>query len=65
MLSIIIPVLDEADDIAAALDALAPLRARGVEIIVVDGGSRDDTVRAARAARRPRHRERRAGAPRR
>jgi len=47
-LSIIIPVLDEAGNIAAALTLLAPLRARGAEIIVVDGGSRDDT--AARAA---------------
>ena len=43
-LSIIVPVLDEAAGIAAALDALAPLRARGAEIIVVDGGSSDATV---------------------
>ena len=48
MLSVIIPVLDEAATIEAALRTLAPLRARGVEIIVIDGGSRDDT--AARAA---------------
>ena len=48
MLSIIIPCLDEADGIGATLAALAPLRARGAEAIVVDGGSRDDTV--ARAA---------------
>ena len=47
-ISIIIPVLDEAGNIAAALTMLAPLRARGAEVIVVDGGSRDDT--AARAA---------------
>jgi hypothetical protein len=53
-LSIIIPVLDEAGNIAAALTLLAPLRARGAEIIVVDGGSRDDTRCARRAARRPR-----------
>ncbi len=46
-LSIIIPVLDEEAEIADALDALAPLRARGVEIIVVDGGSRDATVALA------------------
>jgi rSAM/selenodomain-associated transferase 2 len=38
------PVLDEAERIAGALAALAPLRARGVELIVVDGGSRDDTL---------------------
>lgn len=42
-LSIIIPVLNEADHIVAALQALAPLRARGAEIVVVDGGSADDT----------------------
>jgi rSAM/selenodomain-associated transferase 2 len=47
-LSIVMPVLDEADGIAAALAALAPLRARGVEVVVVDGGSRDDTVARAR-----------------
>ena len=46
-LSIIIPVLDEAAGIADALDALAPLRERGVEVIVVDGGSSDATVAAA------------------
>jgi len=43
-LSIVMPVLDEADRVGAALAALAPLRAAGVELIVVDGGSRDDTV---------------------
>ena len=47
-LSIIMPVLDEAGSIAAALTMLAPLRARGAEVVVVDGGSRDDT--APRAA---------------
>jgi glycosyltransferase involved in cell wall biosynthesis len=47
-LSIIIPVLDEGDTISDALAALAPYRARGVEIIVVDGGSRDGTMEAAR-----------------
>jgi rSAM/selenodomain-associated transferase 2 len=46
-LSIIIPVLDEAVNIAAALAALAPLRSQGAQIIVVDGGSRDDTVALA------------------
>jgi rSAM/selenodomain-associated transferase 2 len=43
-LSIIIPVLNEAQGIASALQALVPLRARGVQVIVVDGGSQDDTV---------------------
>lgn len=47
-LSIIVPVLDEATGIAAALAALEPFRARGAEVIVVDGGSRDRTVELAR-----------------
>jgi rSAM/selenodomain-associated transferase 2 len=47
-LSIIMPVLDEAAEIEAALAALAPFRARGVEVIVVDGGSGDDTLALAR-----------------
>jgi rSAM/selenodomain-associated transferase 2 len=41
--SIIVPVLDEADGIVATLDALAPARAEGHEVIVVDGGSSDAT----------------------
>jgi rSAM/selenodomain-associated transferase 2 len=47
-LSIVVPVLNEAETIVAALEALAPLRARGTEIIVVDGGSSDDTAALAR-----------------
>jgi rSAM/selenodomain-associated transferase 2 len=47
-LSIVIPCLDEAERIGACLAALAPLRARGHEVIVVDGGSRDATPAAAR-----------------
>ena len=46
-LTIVVPVLNEAAIIAAALRALAPLRARGAEIIVADGGSRDGTARLA------------------
>ena len=42
-LSIVMPVLDEGEHITACLEALAPLRARGVQLIVVDGGSRDGT----------------------
>lgn len=42
-LSIIVPVLDEADNLPALLARLVPLRACGTEIIVVDGGSRDDS----------------------
>lgn len=47
-LSIIIPVLNEAAVIVPTLQRLAPMRARGHEVIVVDGGSVDDTVRRAR-----------------
>ena len=43
-LSIVIPVLNEAETIAARLDALQALRARSVEVIVVDGGSADDSA---------------------
>lgn len=43
-LSIVMPVLNEAAGIQAALAALQPYRARGVEVIVADGGSNDDTV---------------------
>jgi rSAM/selenodomain-associated transferase 2 len=46
--SIVVPVLDEAPRIEASLRALATARAAGHEVIVVDGGSVDDT--AARAA---------------
>ena len=46
-LSIIIPVLNEADHIADTLHALVPLRARGAEIIAIDGGSADATVALA------------------
>jgi rSAM/selenodomain-associated transferase 2 len=47
-LTIVIPVLDEAAIIADALRTLAPLRARGAEVIVVDGGSSDGSVALAR-----------------
>jgi rSAM/selenodomain-associated transferase 2 len=47
-LSIIMPVLNEAAGIEAALAALAPFRARGVEVIVADGGSSDGTAELAR-----------------
>lgn len=46
-LSVVIPALNEAQGIVASLEALAPLRQRGHEVIVVDGGSGDATVRLA------------------
>jgi rSAM/selenodomain-associated transferase 2 len=46
-LSIIVPCLDEAAVIVAALERLQPLRRRGTEVIVVDGGSSDDSAKLA------------------
>ena len=43
-ISIVMPVLNEADNVLAALARLRPLRARGHEVIVVDGGSHDGTA---------------------
>jgi rSAM/selenodomain-associated transferase 2 len=47
-LTIVIPVLNEAAIIEAALEALKPLRSRGAEVIVADGCSRDATAELAR-----------------
>ena len=41
--SVIIPTLNEADYIGATLERLQACRARGHEVILVDGGSTDDT----------------------
>jgi rSAM/selenodomain-associated transferase 2 len=46
-LTIIIPVLNERSVIARLLTSLAPFRERGVEVLVVDGGSKDGTLAAA------------------
>jgi rSAM/selenodomain-associated transferase 2 len=46
-LTIVVPVLNEAAIIVGALLALKPLRARGAEVIVADGGSRDGTAALA------------------
>jgi rSAM/selenodomain-associated transferase 2 len=48
-LSVVIPVLNEAAGIQAALQALAPLVARGAQVVVADGGSTDHTVALANA----------------
>ena len=47
LLTIIIPVLNERSVIAGLLASLAPFRERGVEVLVVDGGSKDGTFAAA------------------
>ena len=49
LVSVVIPALDEADRIAATLATVAA-QPGPVEIVVVDGGSADGTVRAARRA---------------
>lgn len=46
-LSIIIPALDEEATIAATLQPLQPMRRRGHEVILVDGGSCDGTAAQA------------------
>jgi rSAM/selenodomain-associated transferase 2 len=46
-LTVIVPALNEAAGIERCLGALAPLRARGHEVVVVDGGSTDATARLA------------------
>lgn len=43
VLSIVIPALNEAAGIEATLQALQPLRLRGVELVLADGGSSDST----------------------
>ena len=48
-LSIVIPTLNEAERIEPALQALATMRQQGVDVTVVDGGSRDGTALRAEA----------------
>ena len=48
-LSIVMPVLNEAVGLGAALQALAPLLARGAQVIVTDGGSNDHSAALAQA----------------
>ncbi|WP_394234057.1 TIGR04283 family arsenosugar biosynthesis glycosyltransferase [Pseudomonas anguilliseptica] len=47
LLSVVIPVRNEAQTLPALLDDLADLRAGGVELILVDGGSADGTCELA------------------
>lgn len=49
-LSIVIPALDEARQLPTLLRQLEGARSRGAEVLVVDGGSSDDTVALAEAA---------------
>jgi rSAM/selenodomain-associated transferase 2 len=49
VLSIIVPVLNESATIGSVLLALAPLRSRGAQVIVVDGASQDDTLAQAQS----------------
>jgi rSAM/selenodomain-associated transferase 2 len=49
LLSLILPVLNEATTVVAQLTKLQVLRARGAELLVVDGGSNDGTVVLAAA----------------
>ncbi|MDP2381082.1 MAG: TIGR04283 family arsenosugar biosynthesis glycosyltransferase [Pseudohongiella sp.] len=48
-LSVVLPVLNEAVSLGAALQALAPLLARGAEVIAADGGSSDHSAALAQA----------------
>ncbi len=43
-ISVIIPALNEAENIVSMLESLAPLQKHEHEVIVVDGGSQDSTV---------------------
>ena len=48
--TIVIPVLNEAATLPRLAAQLGPLAQRGVEVVIVDGGSSDDTVRLAKQA---------------
>jgi len=47
LLSIVVPTLDEAEQVADLLGSLQGLRQRGNQVVLVDGGSQDDTVAQA------------------
>ena len=46
-ISIVVPTLDEESRIGATLASLQPARRDGMEVLVVDGGSRDATIAIA------------------
>ncbi len=46
-LSIVIPALNEANNIAVTLAPLQVMRSRGVEVLLIDGGSADATTQIA------------------
>ena len=46
--SLVVPVLNEAGQIESRLQLLQPLRQKGFELLVVDGGSTDGSVELAR-----------------
>ncbi|MCB1318343.1 MAG: glycosyltransferase, partial [Leptospiraceae bacterium] len=48
-ISIIIPVLNDAEALSSLAVDLQALKARGHQIIIVDGGSRDASVETARS----------------
>ena len=47
-LCIVVPVLNEGERLLAALRDLQRFRQRGVRVVVVDGGSKDNTLQVAR-----------------
>jgi rSAM/selenodomain-associated transferase 2 len=49
-LSIIVPVLDEAQEMPALLERLLPLVRHGCEVIIADGGSTDGSAGVAQSA---------------
>ena len=48
-MSVVVPVINEADNLSGLLDPLQPFRGRGLEVILVDGGSDDRSASLAEA----------------